>query len=98
MTHKHELLWSINVIDTTSASSNFLPQAFVVSKIAHLDWPDLWPELFDVLLSHLKTGSADEVHGSMRVLAGESPNWFCIDPLSLDFFVSGSALTHSPFR
>ncbi|KAG0068374.1 hypothetical protein BGZ89_004825 [Linnemannia elongata] len=43
--------------------------AFVVSKIAHLDWPDSWPELFDVLLGHLKTGSADEVHGSMRVLA-----------------------------
>ncbi|KAF9103924.1 hypothetical protein BGX29_002731 [Mortierella sp. GBA35] len=43
--------------------------AFVVTKIAHLDWPDSWPELFDVLLGHLKTGSADEVHGSMRVLA-----------------------------
>ncbi|KAG0321166.1 Importin 9 [Linnemannia gamsii] len=35
----------------------------------HLDWPDSWPELFDILLAHLKTGSADEVHGSMRVLA-----------------------------
>ncbi|KAG0276851.1 hypothetical protein BGZ95_006953 [Linnemannia exigua] len=43
--------------------------AFVVSKIAHLDWPDSWPELFDVLMAHLKAGSTDEVHGSMRVLA-----------------------------
>lgn len=51
-----------------------------MSKIAHLDWPDSWPELFDVLLGHLKTGSADEVHGSMRVLAGESPNWIRIGP------------------
>ncbi|KAF9931149.1 hypothetical protein FBU30_010685 [Linnemannia zychae] len=42
--------------------------AFVISKIAHLDWPDSWPELFDILLAHLKTGTADEVHGSMRVL------------------------------
>lgn len=80
MTHKHELFSSTNAIDTTSAYSNLLPQAFVVSKIAHLDWPDSWPELFDVLLGHLKTGSADEVHGSMRVLAGELPSWFCIRP------------------
>ncbi|KAI1299168.1 hypothetical protein EDD11_006488 [Mortierella claussenii] len=46
--------------------------AYVVSKIAHLDWPSSWPNLLDVLVCHLKNGSADEVHGSMRVLAGES--------------------------
>ncbi|KAG0092221.1 hypothetical protein BGZ93_003846 [Podila epicladia] len=43
--------------------------AYVVSKIAHLDWPDSWPNLLDVLVHHLKSGSADEVHGSMKVLA-----------------------------
>ncbi|KAG0250956.1 hypothetical protein BG011_007955 [Mortierella polycephala] len=44
-------------------------EAFVVSKIAHLDWPDAWPNLLDALMHRLKSGSADEVHGSMRVLA-----------------------------
>ncbi|KAF9583313.1 hypothetical protein BGW38_009768 [Lunasporangiospora selenospora] len=43
--------------------------AYVVSKIAHLDWPDSWPELLDTLVHHLKSGSADEVHGTMRVLS-----------------------------
>ncbi|KAF8937564.1 armadillo-type protein [Dissophora ornata] len=43
--------------------------AYVVSKIAHLDWPDSWPNLLGVLVHYLKSGSADEVHGSMRVLA-----------------------------
>ncbi|GJJ78574.1 importin-9 [Entomortierella parvispora] len=43
--------------------------AYVVSKIAHHDWPESWPNLLDILVHHLKNGSADEVHGSMRVLA-----------------------------
>ncbi|KAF9431329.1 hypothetical protein BGZ76_000457 [Entomortierella beljakovae] len=43
--------------------------AYVVSKIAHHDWPEQWTNLLDVLVHHLKSGSADEVHGSMRVLA-----------------------------
>ncbi|KAI1321026.1 hypothetical protein EDD11_008607 [Mortierella claussenii] len=43
--------------------------AYVVSKIAHHDWPEQWTNLLDVLVHHLKHGSADEVHGSMRVLA-----------------------------
>ncbi|KAF9426444.1 hypothetical protein BGZ94_006510 [Podila epigama] len=43
--------------------------AYVISKIAHHDWPESWPNLLDVLVHHLKNGSADEVHGSMRVLA-----------------------------
>ncbi|KAG0198042.1 Importin 9 [Mortierella sp. GBA30] len=44
-------------------------QAYVVSKIAHLDWPDSWPDLLDILMNHLQRGSANEIHGSMRVLA-----------------------------
>ncbi|KAG0347825.1 hypothetical protein BG004_006848 [Podila humilis] len=43
--------------------------AYVISKIAHHDWPESWTNLLDVLVHHLKSGSADEVHGSMRVLA-----------------------------
>ncbi|KAG0235968.1 hypothetical protein BGW42_004423 [Actinomortierella wolfii] len=43
--------------------------AYAISKIAHHDWPESWPNLLDVLVHHLKNGSADEVHGSMRVLA-----------------------------
>ncbi|KAF9571426.1 hypothetical protein BGW38_008614, partial [Lunasporangiospora selenospora] len=43
--------------------------AYVVSKIAHHDWPESWTNLLDVLVHHLKNGSTDEVHGTMRVLA-----------------------------
>ncbi|RIA81823.1 armadillo-type protein [Glomus cerebriforme] len=42
--------------------------AYVVSKIANNDWPEYWPNLLDLLVSQLKTGSPDQVHGSMRVL------------------------------
>ena len=40
----------------------------MVSKIAHDDFPEDWPNLFDVLLSYLKSNSVDGVHGAMRVL------------------------------
>ncbi|CAG8583002.1 8092_t:CDS:10, partial [Paraglomus brasilianum] len=43
--------------------------AYVTSKIAHDDWPEYWPNLLDLLNSNLKTGSPDQVHGAMRVLA-----------------------------
>ncbi|KAI7859526.1 armadillo-type protein [Circinella umbellata] len=42
--------------------------AYVVSKIAHDDFPEDWPNLFDVLVSYLKSNSVDGVHGAMRVL------------------------------
>ncbi|KAI7871897.1 armadillo-type protein [Spinellus fusiger] len=42
--------------------------AYVVSKIAHEDFPEDWPHLLDILLSYLKSNSADSVHGAMRVL------------------------------
>ncbi|KAG0175607.1 Importin 9 [Apophysomyces sp. BC1015] len=42
--------------------------AYVVSKIAHDDFPEDWPNLFDVLLSYIKSNNADSVHGAMRVL------------------------------
>ncbi|KAF0552301.1 ARM repeat-containing protein [Gigaspora margarita] len=42
--------------------------AYVISKIAHNDWPDYWPDLLDLLISLLKTGSPEQVHGAMRVM------------------------------
>lgn len=42
--------------------------AYVVSKIAHDDFPEDWPNLLDIILSYLKANSADSVHGAMRVL------------------------------
>ncbi|CAB4420248.1 unnamed protein product [Rhizophagus irregularis] len=42
--------------------------AYVVSKIANNDWPEYWPNLLDLLVSQLKSGSPYQVHGSMRVL------------------------------
>ncbi|EGF83226.1 hypothetical protein BATDEDRAFT_84771 [Batrachochytrium dendrobatidis JAM81] len=43
--------------------------AYAVSKIAHIDWPEAWPNFFDDLMSHLKSGEPSQVHGAMRVLA-----------------------------
>ncbi|CAG8720801.1 8992_t:CDS:2, partial [Scutellospora calospora] len=42
--------------------------AYVISKIAHNDWPDYWPDLLELLISLLKTGSPEQVHGAMRVM------------------------------
>ncbi|KAJ3091242.1 Importin 9 [Quaeritorhiza haematococci] len=42
--------------------------AYVVSKIAHVDWPESWPDLFDALLNHLKSPDSNYVHGAMCVL------------------------------
>ncbi|KAI7889931.1 armadillo-type protein [Mucor mucedo] len=42
--------------------------AYVVSKIAHDDFPEDWPNLFDILLSYLKANNKDSVHGAMHVL------------------------------
>eukprot|EP00043_Microstomoeca_roanoka_P027612 m.15158 g.15158 ORF g.15158 m.15158 type:complete len:1025 (-) comp7794_c0_seq2:125-3199(-) len=42
--------------------------AYCISVIANYDWPEAWPDLFDNLNALLTTGSADNVHGVMRVL------------------------------
>lgn len=42
--------------------------AYAVSAIAHWDWPESWPELFDQLVLALSSGDANLVHGAMRVL------------------------------
>ncbi len=46
--------------------------AYAVSAIAHWDWPEAWPELFQILMEALTSGNSDAVHGAMRVLTGES--------------------------
>lgn len=45
--------------------------AYAVSAIAHWDWPESWPELFQILMEALASGNPDLVHGAMRVLTGK---------------------------
>lgn len=42
--------------------------AYAISAIAHWDWPEHWPGLFDILVSCLSGESEYAVHGAMRVL------------------------------
>lgn len=44
--------------------------AYAVSAIAHWDWPDAWPQLFNLLMEMLVSGDLNAVHGAMRVLTG----------------------------
>lgn len=44
--------------------------AYAISAIAHWDWPEAWPELFQILMEALTSGQPSSVHGAMRVLAG----------------------------
>lgn len=43
--------------------------AYAISAIAHWDWPEAWPELFQYLMQMLAEGSPYAVHGAMRVLS-----------------------------
>lgn len=42
--------------------------AYALSGIAHWDWPEAWPELFDLLMQSLTSENSNAVHGAMRVL------------------------------
>ncbi|XP_064488644.1 importin-9-like [Ornithodoros turicata] len=42
--------------------------AYAISAIAHWDWPEAWPQLFDILMQALTSGDSNAVHGAMRVL------------------------------
>ncbi|XP_033102932.1 importin-9-like [Anneissia japonica] len=42
--------------------------AYAISAIAHWDWPEAWPGLFDQLMHLITSGDANAVHGAMRVL------------------------------
>lgn len=41
--------------------------AYTISSIASFDWPEHWPELFDIIVKCL-SGNEDSVHGAMQVL------------------------------
>ena len=57
--------------------------AYAVSAIAHWDWPEAWPDLFDILMQALTSGDPNAVHGAMRVLAGKG---ICISFNFLQFW------------
>lgn len=42
--------------------------AYAISAIAHWDWPENWPQLFDLMMQCLQSGDPNAVHGAMRVL------------------------------
>ena len=42
--------------------------AYTISTIASWDWPDHWPELFDILMAALKENEEFAVQGCVRVL------------------------------
>lgn len=44
-------------------------QAFVLSTIAHSDWPDHCPTLLNDLLALINSSSPHSVHGALQVLA-----------------------------
>lgn len=41
--------------------------AYVVSAVAHFDWPEEWPDLFAVLAQSLSSGNKGAVYGAMKV-------------------------------
>ncbi|KAK0168636.1 hypothetical protein PV327_002414 [Microctonus hyperodae] len=43
--------------------------AYAISAIAHWDWPENWPGLFDILVNCLSGQNEFAVHGAMRVLS-----------------------------
>ena len=42
--------------------------AHTISSIGHWDWPEEWPELFDLLMAALESKNEFAVHGAVRVL------------------------------
>lgn len=42
--------------------------AFSLAAIAHWDWPDHWPQLFDILIEAMKADDEFAVQGAVRVL------------------------------
>ncbi|XP_015788598.1 importin-9 [Tetranychus urticae] len=41
--------------------------AFVISGIAHYDWPDEWTDLFDILIGYINSENLLAIYGSMKV-------------------------------
>ncbi|XP_074593003.1 importin 9 [Brevipalpus obovatus] len=43
--------------------------AYAISAVAHFDWPEEWPELFQVLVGYLSSGNKGAVNGAMKVFS-----------------------------
>lgn len=43
--------------------------AYAISSIARTDWPEDWPELFDILMQAVRSNDTNAVHGAMKVMA-----------------------------
>lgn len=47
-----------------------LTVAHAIASIAHWDWPELWPNLFEVLINGLSSNDLNAIHGSLKTLSG----------------------------
>ncbi|KAG5519243.1 hypothetical protein PMAC_002331 [Pneumocystis sp. 'macacae'] len=58
------------LLDLISSDSSIVTNAavHVVSKIASIDWPDEWPELFNNIMSKLSENSENHMNGGLKVL------------------------------
>ena len=48
--------------------------AHAISAIAHWDWPEEWPTLFNTMMAFLTQGNEYGLHGSMSVLQEVTQN------------------------
>ena len=44
--------------------------AHAIASIAHWDWPELWPNLFEILINCLSSNQINAIHGSLKTLTG----------------------------
>lgn len=71
--------------------------AYAVSAIAHWDWPEAWPQLFNLLMEMLVSGDLNAVHGAMRVLTGMCICMARPEQLSCFFLDFDGIVPHSHF-
>jgi hypothetical protein len=45
--------------------------AYVIAAIAYWDWPELWPDLLDILIGSLGTQDLNAIDGAIKALTGE---------------------------
>jgi len=48
--------------------------AYAISAVAHWDWPENWPGLFDILVNYLSSNNEWQVQAAMRLLTEISPD------------------------
>ena len=52
--------------------------AYVIASIAYWDWPELWPDLLDILIGSLGTQDLNAIDGSIKALTGR---WSSSEPV-----------------